>query len=176
MIFPKNKIKFRKFKKGFSIGEVMLSAFVLSIVLVTIIGIISTSIGHSIDSRNAIIASELAQEGVELVRNVRDNNWANTRSSFVGMDNGTYAIGYNDSALLLNGATILKYSNNNFYNRTTGNDTRFYRRITISGTSDEKTVNSMVIWGGSTFFSNTDCTTGHKCVYTELILNKWGEK
>lgn len=71
-------IKKRKnsFKKGFSIGEVMLSAFVLSVGLTAIVSLLTTNLGHFFNSRNQIVASGLAQEGIELLVNVRDNNLA----------------------------------------------------------------------------------------------------
>src|SRR3989338_5479549 len=63
-------------KKGFSIIEVIISVFVIAVGLVSIIGLIAGSLRESINSRNQTIAANLVQEGVELVRNVRDNNWA----------------------------------------------------------------------------------------------------
>lgn len=72
MRLAKNK---RNFLKGFSIGEVILSAFILAFTLVVLIRVLSISLRDSMDSRDSIIASDLAQEGVELIRNIRDNNW-----------------------------------------------------------------------------------------------------
>lgn len=66
-------------KQGFSLGEVLMAAFVLTIGLTATTALIVGSIGNSYESRDAIIAAELAQEGVELVRNVRDQNFASER-------------------------------------------------------------------------------------------------
>jgi len=63
-----------KNKKGFSIGEVMVAAFILVFGIVSAVALSTKSTSSIIDSRNAAIASALSQEGVELVRNVRDNN------------------------------------------------------------------------------------------------------
>ena len=71
-------------KKGFSIGEVLLAAFIMVVALTAIVNVVASSMNHSMDSRNYIIASELAQEGAELVRNLRDNNLVNEKTLFDG--------------------------------------------------------------------------------------------
>lgn len=63
-------------QKGFSFAETLLSAFVLSVGLITIVLLITRSTAHSIELRDATIASQLSQEGLELARNVRDTNLA----------------------------------------------------------------------------------------------------
>jgi prepilin-type N-terminal cleavage/methylation domain-containing protein len=64
----------KKSKKGFSIMELMIAIFVLSVGITGALKLIVATISNSIDTRNAVVASGLAQEGVELVRNIRDNN------------------------------------------------------------------------------------------------------
>lgn len=61
-------------KRGFSIGEVMIAMFILLVGIIGAVFLSARSTAQIGDSRNAIIAASLAQEGVELVRNVRDNN------------------------------------------------------------------------------------------------------
>lgn len=74
------KIFNKKTNKGFSIAEVVISVFVITVGLLAIIKLITGSMTYSILSRDQIIASQLAQEGIELVRNVRDNNAFNSES------------------------------------------------------------------------------------------------
>ncbi|MFA5986222.1 MAG: hypothetical protein WC819_02655 [Parcubacteria group bacterium] len=64
----------KKNKRGFSIGEVMVAMFILLVGIVDAIYLTVRSVGDLHDSRDAVIATLLAQEGTELVRNVRDNN------------------------------------------------------------------------------------------------------
>ncbi len=64
----------RRTRKGFSIGEVMIAMFILVFGIIGAVFLSARSTAQIGDSRNAIIAASLAQEGVELVRNVRDNN------------------------------------------------------------------------------------------------------
>jgi len=61
-------------KKAFSILELVIAIFVLTIGIIGALQLISSTIRNSINTRNSVIASGLAQEGVELVRNIRDNN------------------------------------------------------------------------------------------------------
>ena len=61
---------------GFSIPEVALSVFVLSVGIMSIIALMSSSLRYSLQTNDVIIATDLAQEGIELVRNVRDNDFA----------------------------------------------------------------------------------------------------
>ena len=67
-------MRMRKKEKGFSIGEVMVAMFILLVGIVDAIFLTVRSVEGLHDSRDAVIATLLAQEGVELVRNVRDNN------------------------------------------------------------------------------------------------------
>lgn len=59
---------------GFSIQEVMISMFIVSVGLVTIIQLFSTGFINSAADRDRIVAAGLAQEGLEIVKNIRDNN------------------------------------------------------------------------------------------------------
>ena len=66
--------KNNKTKKGFSIGEVMVAMFILIFGIVSAVFLTAQSVKQIGESRNAAIATLLAQEGTELVKNVRDNN------------------------------------------------------------------------------------------------------
>lgn len=81
MFFP-----IKKSLSGFSTPEVLLSVFVVSIGLVTIMTVMSGSLRFSFNNRDIIIATDLAQEGVELVRNVRDNDFASGGTGFSAFD------------------------------------------------------------------------------------------
>jgi hypothetical protein len=76
-------------KKGFTLGEVMVAVFILLFGIVSAMALTTKSINSMVDSRNSIIASLLVQEGVELVRNVRDNNITNQTCGSSGSDRCT---------------------------------------------------------------------------------------
>lgn len=60
----------------FSIIEVLVWIFVFSLGLVAILMLLSSSMTLNELNRNRIIASNLAREQIELLRNIRDNNYA----------------------------------------------------------------------------------------------------
>jgi prepilin-type N-terminal cleavage/methylation domain-containing protein len=125
-----------KNKKGFSFIEVMLSVFLLSMGMVAAIILLGKGLRESIDSRNQLIASLLAQEGVELVRNIRDKNWVTPQDSFMNINNGAQKIDIISSALApisVAAEAVLNYdSTNHRYAHTGGSATKFYRDIVIA--------------------------------------------
>src|SRR3989344_1444893 len=74
--------KISKNVAGFSIGETLLAMFVLTMGILILVAYISRNIRIASDTQNIIIATELAQEGVELMRNVRDNHLAISGNGF----------------------------------------------------------------------------------------------
>lgn len=81
------KSPFLKHLPAFSIAEVMLSAFVLTTGIIAVMSLYTVSHRSSSDIRNVITASELAQEGVEVARNIRDNNAAYRADNWTTGDN-----------------------------------------------------------------------------------------
>lgn len=60
---------------GFSIIEVMISIFIFSMWMASIFMVISSSININNLNKNQIIASNLAREEIELIKNIRDSNY-----------------------------------------------------------------------------------------------------
>lgn len=188
------------FKKGFSIGEVVLSTFILAFTMVVILRVIAVSLRDSMDSRDSIIASALAQEGVELVRSLRDNNWiylGTGATSFTGFPSASSDVLANckidktaasPADITCDGSSkTLNYSTsgstNGFYvrNDSAGDATKFQRKISLAydtgnpNTANKLTVRSTVIWSRSSSDFPVSCTIGNKCIFTEIVLNKWNE-
>ena len=165
-------------RKGFSIGEVLISSFVIMMGVVVTSNLLATSITSTTDGRNLVIASQLAQEGAELVRNVRDNNVVNGSLSFVGFpSNGSTrecSIDYASGLSCSSSTTLLRYDNG-FYEHGSGEDTFFRRRIriSVSGSGEEADVESTVVWRRMDFPSS--CTFGERCVSTQSTLTTWLE-
>lgn len=67
----------KKSQKGFTIIELLVWVFIFSMGLLSIYFTIHQSIKLNDMSRNNIIATNLAREWVELVKNTRDSNYAN---------------------------------------------------------------------------------------------------
>ena len=198
MIFRKLTLS-RKKTRGFSIAEVLLAAFVLTVGLLATESLITFSYKSSGDSQDLIVASELAQEGVELARNVRDNNLvyredhkaSDCQSSMNGQCdpfNG-FSPGNNKKCLISYADTTLDCGGNpdpalalsgNFYQHTGSG--RFYRLLKTdmsgNGTDTNVRIRSFVTWQdpGNHLNGGGDvawCTILNKCVYTELFLTAW---
>lgn len=72
-------------KRGFTLVETMVAIAVLAVALVGPFVAIRTSLTASYIARDQLIASALAQEGMEYVRSIRDNNYLNNRSWLDGL-------------------------------------------------------------------------------------------
>jgi type II secretory pathway pseudopilin PulG len=67
-----------KKEKAFTIIELIISIFILSVAVVGIFSAFSTMVILTSDAADKLTATYLAQEGLEIVRNVRDTNWLKT--------------------------------------------------------------------------------------------------
>lgn len=67
-------------KSGFSVIEVMIWVFIFTLGLISIYMLISSSISMNYESKNKVIASNLARECIELTRNIRDSNYNSNHS------------------------------------------------------------------------------------------------
>jgi Tfp pilus assembly protein PilV len=74
-MFQKRISPFSKFSYGLTLLEVIIAITVLTIGTVGISFFISYTIAFSRIPYQKLIAAYLAQEGIEIVRNIRDTNW-----------------------------------------------------------------------------------------------------
>ena len=105
--------------------------------------------------KNNLIASSLAQEGLELIRQTRDLNWQHSQPFTTNLIDGSYSIDYRSSVPTSASATTLLYLKDGFYVHNNGSDTDltptiFSRQIIInkfdSYDSDPMQVRSIVSW------------------------------
>lgn len=178
--FQKRTLK----EKGFSIAEVILSVFILSVGLTAVVALVSSSMRSSFGNRDVIIASQLAQEGVELVRNIRDNDFIQNPSDvfihFPASDSdcridSSYSSGNIDCGSL---DFSLKLNNGFFVHGVGTETTKFSRKVYISGTN-QRIVTSIVLWDGASSFPSVDgnlgrnCTISTKCSFSQIALTDW---
>lgn len=168
-----------KKQKAFSFVEVMISLFVLSVGFLGVIQLATTTLRNSFFQRDAVIASMLAQEGVELVYNVRDTNLAKGNPAFQDINVGVYRVSPLDSMVSLQGGTdyVLKKDGNNFYvHSAAGTQTKFSRKIVVEGSGADRTITSIVIWGGGSFPSGpvntTTCNKSNRCYFVRSVLQE----
>ena len=186
----KNISNFKKNnKKGFSMGEVLIAVFILGVTMVTISQLFIVSLKNFANTRDSIVASMLAQEGIELIKNVRDNNWVNSNSSFNNLNvdptRKTCKIDSIDSSChpvvcvgtLADNCTLLYDNISNIYRRKPApgaSNTKFKRVIRIGISANSAKVRSFVSWNPSGGFPVV-CDIAHKCIFSQTMLTKWGE-
>lgn len=139
-------------------GQLLIESWVaISILVIGFLGIFSL-LSRSLSLNNVVasqyIASNLAVEGIEVVKNLIDANVIQYRPWNEGISTGSYEINFNSSSLEPNQNRFLRFdSTNNTYNYQSGEPT-FYKRLIEIGNvaSDEIRVKSTVSWqirGGS---------------------------
>ena len=139
-------------KKGFSLVEVITILFIVSVGLLGILSLIIQNIQSQTYNKNNLVAYQLAQEGVELIRRVRDTNWeAGNLSYKTNLDDGSYYMDYLDNVPIPYGGSaadlLLKFDGNGFYVHGAGTDSGFSRLITIANIDDYSfSVNVSVTW------------------------------
>lgn len=198
MNFVLKKYFKKKSLHGFSLGEVLLAGFILTVGLLAISALMVKSLKGSFETRDTIVAVLLAQEGVELVRNVRDNDFVASSGNADGFPASSFDSGkkhcrmsYSDSSVDCLGdgnepnsnksRYYLEYTPGNKMYEHTGNQGRFSRYIYVDydDSAKEATVKSFVYWGdvneldGIENGGTTNCNIAKKCVYTEVFLNSW---
>ena len=63
--------------KGFTLIELVISIFLLCFVIIGVYNAFSIIVILTSDTSDRLTATYLAQEGIEIVRNIRDTNWLN---------------------------------------------------------------------------------------------------
>ena len=134
-------------QKGFSLLEVIVAVFVVAVGLVGILTLANISLKGASTSKMKLIASGLAQEGIEVVRDIRRSNteWDDW---YALISNGDYRIQYDSANLMSFSETPLKLdAGSGLYQYSSGNNSLFYRKITLTIISaDEVKVVVEVKW------------------------------
>lgn len=143
--------------KGFSLAEVIIAAFITIIGIIGAMSLITYSISNVAVGRSQIIAASLAQEGMEVVRNIRDSNWIEDVDWNDGLTDsdcsGGCRVQYNGQSLVSFADTFLQINSSGLYGYngvegfSGGANTLFKRRIEITNVSAiEIKVVSWVTW------------------------------
>lgn len=131
--------------RGFTLVELMVVVLVLSIGLVGAMNLIARTFIQARLVSSKLAAAYLAQEGMEIVRNIRDTNWIQGNVWDSGIGDGNQQADYNDQALTAYQNSFLKFDNS-FYTYDSGADTKFKRRINIQKSADEISVTVTITW------------------------------
>ncbi|MCD6528412.1 prepilin-type N-terminal cleavage/methylation domain-containing protein [bacterium] len=165
--------------KGFTFLEVIFAIFIMIIGIVGALIAVQYGTSSATQAKARLTAAYLAQEGIEIIRNIRDTNWIEQRVASTtwdeGLDEGDYEADYKDTETEYpslnfcpppcnyNDLSFLKKANEDFYNYDTGEVTQFKRKITIEkpATSTLK-VSVTVYWD-----------EGKHSLTTQEILYNW---
>ena len=146
--------------RGFTLLEVLVAIFILTIGIVGVFGFSQQTLSLGSTLRHQLVASYLAQEGVEIVRNIRDTNYVSSAGgTIVDWDDGLAGCvlgceaDYNDPALVsagspLNFLGVISDGNGTRYQYGGGGTpTIFQRKITVDPTvANRLDVNVEVLW------------------------------
>ncbi|MEK7203409.1 MAG: prepilin-type N-terminal cleavage/methylation domain-containing protein [Patescibacteria group bacterium] len=140
-------------QKGFTIIELMVCILIITIGLIGVLSLVVLNIQAQSINKNALIASQLAQEGVELVRNARDNNWLrNIYWKTNVVNDGTYTIDYlatinQDVNSISESDAKLYLDEDGYYTHTvTASTTVFSRLISVADKTNYLDITSAVRW------------------------------
>lgn len=141
---------------GFTLVEALVSLVLLTSALVPAFILATDALMLSSRIRNTLIASSLAQEGVEVVRAIRDANWFKPTyplttafsEDLLGCAAGCRVAWDSISPVALSGvSTPLLLNESGLYQYAGGTESVFSRVITITAQSDvELVVKSEVTW------------------------------
>jgi len=152
---------------GFTLLETLVAITILVVALFGPLQLASKSVASAIVSQNKITAFYLAQEAIEVVRNIRDTNFLKGSSWLDGLnqcfgdecyiDVPVYYSNLNNPSAAISPCgsecPLIKYDGQNgyYYNYSEGNDTIFRRSVKITkistGTAnDEARVEVKIYW------------------------------
>jgi len=120
-------------KKSFTIIEALIAITIFTLGIITLGVSIWQSYSLASQATERFIAVYLAQEGLEIVKNLRNENWLNQRAWNSNLNAGDYEVDYNDDPPFSNysGQNLNIDSSTGFYNYDPGNPTPFKRKISI---------------------------------------------
>lgn len=180
----------KNFKKGFGIIEVLIASSIIAIILFALVATGRAALRNSTDMQERAQALFVAQEGMELVRQMRDTNWVDNKSTtqwktMVSID-GNVMNDVNDNV-----AYAIKYlntgTNGNYYLKPNSDKTldqlvkvgnlETYRTVTInigSGLGDLlPNVAGTSVLRDSAMKVTVNVSYGTKSVQVSEIMTNW---
>lgn len=159
-------------QKGFSLIELLISFSILSLGIMAVFILMSKNVEYSRFSKDQILASQLAQEGIELLRNLKDNDTEFNDKYESGeyiIDKNKFEINTDPDIFKL----YLKYEEGNkFYvhDKDDSEPSKFFRKVDLvvrNDTDGKKIIEEriMVSWNDKGLPSDpADCTLANKCL------------
>lgn len=132
---------------GFTLIETIVALAILTMAIIPALYLSNSAVNVASNVQDDLVAAGLAQEGIEVVRAIRDTNFFSNQSFNTGLASGSYRLEWNSTSLLALGANPPLNINNGQYTYTGGTPTKFFRTISISPVNaGELKVTSSVTW------------------------------
>ena len=147
-MYYKNYLRNRQLENGFTLLEVIVAVSVITIGTMGVFTVISNTLSANKVNAPRLTAAYLAQEGLEIVRNIRDGNWLEGRSLPSpestpipwndGIGAGEWEADYASQGLVddYDGDYLNVDDANGLYSYSSGVPTKIKRKITISDVID----------------------------------------
>lgn len=139
-----------QYQKGQTLIETLSALAILSIVIVAVTTAVTTSLSNSEFNQNQTLATKYAQQGTEIVTQIRDQSYA----SFAGYTGPYYCLAQNQSTL-----GVAQSTNCSSTNITTAND-NFIRSVQIQQGGCAANVAQITV---KVSFTNSKCQAGTYC-------------
>ena len=172
----------QKNHKGFTLIETLVSILIFSAALLSLMAIAGKGIGETEVAKEETVAHYLAQEGLEVVRNVRDTNYLNSAAWDANF--GTMCAYPNTCNVSYNGGTstptletctsncqVAENANGQFVDAPGSGYSPYTRKIYVTGTiapgqtaTGEYKVTSVVTWTSKSI---------PRTVVLETLLTQW---
>ena len=150
-------------KKGFTLIETIIAVTILTVGTLGAARLIGYFVEYSSISNSRFTASYLTQEGIEIVKNIRDGNWLRGITWNTGLDAGVYEGDYKSANSFDSYQDrYLNIDADGFYSYSAGSPTQYKRKIEIctstSGSDGIIYVSSTVSWleSGRPYFMKTE--------------------
>ncbi|MCF7860394.1 type II secretion system GspH family protein [Patescibacteria group bacterium] len=141
---------------AFSLIEIMAVILIVSLGLVGTMNLASQNIKAQTLNEDNLIAYQLAQEALELARQIRDTNWINNDDWMLSLSSGKYCVDYRNATTsaitAVNDCPLNISSNNLYFSPVIGvleSNTRFsnfYRMLETNVATSSASVKSIVSW------------------------------
>jgi len=154
-MFIIKKVNFKK--RAFSLVEIVIVLGIMTLGLLGVASLILQNMQVEILNKDYLVASMLAQEGLEIVRNIRDDNWVKSLDWLDGIPStGTFVLDYRGKGSInttpnVNGdsGTLLYFGANNYYTHQVSSAPSGFFRLLTTVESDDGTyvlLNCDVMW------------------------------
>ncbi len=140
-------------KKGFSIVEVFIAFFILTAGILVVYSTTHFPLRQTAAVNYKITAFYLAQEGIDIVRNIRDNNFQEGKNWLEGIpSNSCFSLDYRSDIIEeINDCepVVLYFHSDEGYSHDDeeGSETMFKRIIETNENNGELNITSTVFWG-----------------------------